>query len=99
MAAYRLSAAAVDDLKRLYRHGIEQFGIAQADSYFDGLFDRFDKLCENPRLYPAVDPIRPGYRRSVFGVHSIYYRLLGDTVEVMRVMGREDPTVLSIEEQ
>ena len=71
-----------------------QFGSAQADRYFDGLFDRFDRLTENPLLYPAVDEIRAGYRRSVYGVHSIYYRVQDGDIEIMRVLGREDPKVL-----
>jgi len=53
MARYRLSGNAEEDVKRLYRHGIENFGLAQADSYFNGLFERFDHLAEQPHLYPA----------------------------------------------
>lgn len=94
MARYRLSADAEADIRRLYRHGMGQFGSAQADRYFDGLFERFDRLTENPLLYPAVDEIRVGYRRSVYGAHSIYYRLQGGDIEIMRVLGREDPSVL-----
>lgn len=94
MANYELSADAEDDIRRLYRFGIENFGLAQADSYFDGLFARFDRLAEDPFLYRAVDEIREGYRRSVYGVHSIYYRLVDNRVEIMRVLGREDPSIL-----
>jgi toxin ParE1/3/4 len=94
MASYELNTVAAEDVRRLYRHGIERFGLAQADSYFDGLFERFDQLAEQPYLYPAVDGIRAGYRRSVYGVHSIYYRVLDGQVEIMRVLGREDPSVL-----
>jgi toxin ParE1/3/4 len=41
-------------------------------------------------LYPAVDDIREGYRRSVCGVDSIYYRIEGETVEIMAIIGRQD---------
>jgi toxin ParE1/3/4 len=44
MESYRLSADAEEDIRRLYRYGILNFGLAQADSYFDGLFARFDQL-------------------------------------------------------
>jgi len=94
MAAYSLSQLAEEDVRRLYRYGIEKFGLIQADSYFDGLFARFDAIAESPALYPKVDHIRPGYRRSVYGVHSIYYRAAGTAVEIMRVLGREDPDTL-----
>lgn len=95
MAAYSLSQLAEEDIRRLYRYGIEQFGLTQADRYFDGLFAWIDAIAESPALYPRVDHIRPGYRRSVYGVHSIYYRETGTTVEIMRVLSREDPDTLT----
>ncbi|WP_407943638.1 type II toxin-antitoxin system RelE/ParE family toxin, partial [Maribrevibacterium harenarium] len=39
---------------------------------------------------PAVDYIRPGYRRSVCGVHAIFYRVQPDYVEIMRIIGHND---------
>ncbi len=90
MAEYRLNDAAKDDIKRIYRRGLTEFGEAQADRYYAALFDRFDVLAERPYLYPAVDHIRNGYRRSVCGVDSIYYRLMSGGVEIMRVLGRQD---------
>lgn len=59
MAAYSLNRRAEEDIRRLYRYGIERFGFVQADSYFDGLFGRFDAIAEAPTLYPKVDHIRP----------------------------------------
>ena len=48
-------------------------------------------LAEHPLFYPAVDHIRPGYRRSVCGVHSIFYRIDGENVEIMRILKKQDP--------
>jgi toxin ParE1/3/4 len=42
-------------------------------------------------LYPAIEDIRAGYRRSVCGVHSIYYHIDEQGVKIMRVLGRQDP--------
>jgi len=53
-------------------------------------FERFELLAEQPYLYQAVDDIREGYRRSVCGVDSIYYRVDGDTVEIMSIIGQQD---------
>jgi toxin ParE1/3/4 len=90
MASYRISEDAKTDLGRIYRHGIHEYGEAEADRYFDAFFNRFEELAAQPCLYPAVDEIRPGYRRSVCGVHSIYYRVIDDVVESMRIPGRQD---------
>lgn len=90
MARYRLNEAADADLDRLYEYGVLTFGLTQADLYYDGLIQRFHELVETPRLWQAVDHIRAGYRRSVYKSHSIYYRIDGDDVEIMRILGYED---------
>lgn len=90
MGNYRLTPDAKSDLRRIYIQGLEKWGEAQADRYYNDLFDRFEQLAEQPCLYQAVDYIREGYRRSVCGVDSIYYRVNGDTVEIMRILGRQD---------
>jgi toxin ParE1/3/4 len=90
MATYRLTENAKEDLRRIYRRGLREYGEAQADQYYNALFDRFEQIAEQPFLYPAVDDIREGYRRSVCGVDSIYYRIEGETVEIMAIIGRQD---------
>ena len=90
MATYRLTENAKEDLRRIYRRGLREYGEAQADQYYNALFDRFEQIAEQPFLYPAVNDIREGYRRSVCGVDSIYYRIEGETVEIMAIIGRQD---------
>ena len=87
---YRLSNDAKMDLARIYWRGVEEFGEHQAERYYEALFQRFDEIAEAPYQYQAVDHTREGYRRSVCGVDSIYYRLNGEVVEIMRVLGRQD---------
>jgi len=82
MGNYRLTADAKADLRRIYRYGFETHGEAAADEYYAALFDRFDQLAEQPLLYPAVNDIQTGYRRSVCGTDSIDYRIAGETVEI-----------------
>ena len=90
MASYRISEDAKVDLIRIYRHGVREHGDALADQYYDAFFDRFEELAEQPYLYQAVDEIREGYRRSVCGVDSIYYRVEGDAVEIIAILGQQD---------
>lgn len=87
---YKLSNEAKMDLAHLYWYGVDEFGDLQADRYYEALFQRFDEIAETPYKYQLVDHIREGYRRSVCGVDSIYYRLNGDVVEIMRVLGRQE---------
>lgn len=91
MGNYKITEAAKEDLRRIYKRGIREYGeVLQADKYYDALFDRFDQIVENPYLYRPVDYIRAGYRRSVCGVNSIYYRILDESIEIINILGRQD---------
>mgnify|MGYP001814390987 CR=1 FL=1 len=90
MANYRINEDEKADLQRIYRRGVLEFGAAHADRHFNAFFERFDKLAEQPLQYPEVDDIREEYRRSVCGVDSIYYRIVDNTVEIMRILGQQD---------
>jgi toxin ParE1/3/4 len=90
MGTYKLSEDAENDLIRIHQYGVIKHGEAQADKYYFAFFDRFEKIAEQPYLYQAVDHIRKGYRHSVCGVDTIYYRIEGDVIEIMSVLGKQD---------
>ena len=90
MGTYRLTEDAKDDLIRIYQRGLREFGEVQADAYFNAFFERFELLADQPLAYPVVEDIRVGYRRSVCGVDSIYYRVQGEIVEIMAIIGQQD---------
>ena len=90
MPHYRLSAHAEQDLIRIHHYGIRTFGVEQADQYFYSFFDQFTIIADRPYAFEAVDFIKPGYRRCVCGVDSIYYRIKDNVVEIMAIIGRQD---------
>lgn len=90
MRRYKLSNEARAELVEIVRYGDEHFGVAQSDRYRDRLTEHFELLARQPLLFPAVDHIRRGYRRSVCGVHAVYYRVTDTGVEIMRLIGRQD---------
>ncbi|MFC3852452.1 type II toxin-antitoxin system RelE/ParE family toxin [Salinispirillum marinum] len=90
MRHYKLSNEAKLDLARIYWRGVEAFGEHQAERYYEALFKRFDDIAKTPYKYPSVDHIRDGYRRSVCGVDHIYYRVIGERTDIMRILGRQD---------
>lgn len=90
MSKYKLSNDAKEDLIRIHHYGVKKFGIKQADKYFNSFFDNFEIIAERPLSFEAVDFIKPGYRRCVCGVDSIYFRNTGDTIEIMAIIGRQD---------
>ncbi len=85
-----LTVEADQDLEALYEDGYRRWRLAQADEYYDALLAHFAVLCENPYLFQSVDEIREGYRRSVCGKHSVYYRIVDDTVQIMGLVKKQN---------
>lgn len=90
MNSYRLSNTAKTDLIRIHQYGLQNCGEAQADKYFYQFFEYFEIIAERPLAFESVDFIKPGYRRCVCGVDSIFYRLSGGVVQIMAVVGHQD---------
>ena len=90
MESYKLSLNAKEDLRRIYAYGFVEFGEFQADKYFEGFFQTFEKIASNPSPYQSVDHIRQGYRRCAYGSESIYYRFNGVAVEIMAILGGQE---------
>ena len=90
MGNYRLTADAEMDLWRIYQWGFRQHGEEAADEYYNAFFDHFEVLAEQPLLYPAIEHIHKGYRQSICGIDTIYYRIVDNTVEIMNILGQQD---------
>ena len=90
MVRYRLSNEAKKDLIRIHHYGVEKFGMAQADRYFDSFFEYFNIIAKQPFSFESVDYIKKGFRRCVCGSDSIYYRINNGIIEIMAIIGRQD---------
>ena len=90
MSNYKLSNVAKEDLIRIHSYGVKQFGMVQADKYFNTFFEYFDLIAQSPYSFESVDFIKAGYRRCVCGSDSIYYRIINNAVEIMAIVGRQD---------
>lgn len=90
MAKYLLGESAKEDLIRIHQYGTKKFGVKQADKYFNDFFDCFDSIVKNPFAFESVDYIRKGYRRCVFGVDSVFFRLENEVVQIIVIVGRQD---------
>jgi toxin ParE1/3/4 len=92
MKGYRLTVEAEYDMDGILDQGIDDYGVDTAISYYDNLQRRFDELVEAPHLYPAVDDICVGYRRTVCGVHSVYYRIDQEEIIITRILKKQNPS-------
>lgn len=90
MSKYKLSNEAKEDLIRIHQYGVRKFGMSQADKYYNSFFEYFNIIAQRPLSFESVDYIKAGYRRCVCGSDSIYYKINGDTVEIMAIVGMQD---------
>jgi len=90
MSKYKLSNEAKEDLIRIHQYGVRKFGMSQADKYYNSFFEYFNIIAQRPFSFESVDYIKAGYRRCVCGSDSIYYKVNGDTVEIMAIVGMQD---------
>lgn len=86
MAEYHLSGKAEEDLISIYTFSFQKFGESRADAYLLALEERFYALVERPFLGRSIDHIRQGYRRYEHISHSIFYKVEGDNVIIVRIL-------------
>jgi toxin ParE1/3/4 len=78
-------------MEDIWRHTRTLWGIDQANRYTDVLTAAFELLAASPKIAPACDDIRPGYRRRGVERHVIYFRIAAEEIVIMRVLhGRMD---------
>jgi len=90
MADYKISRVAEEDIIRIFQYGVKQFGLTQAEKYYNKLFDHFETIAKSPYAFEAVDYIKLGYRRCPCVSNSIYYCVQSDGVEIMTIVGHQD---------
>ena len=83
---------AEEDLIRIYRDSVDQFGVAQAERYRTQLNRAFALIDANPRLARLRVEFRPSVRIHPVGARVIVYTADDDgAVRIVRVRhGRED---------
>lgn len=81
-----LSRAARRDLVEIFEYGEAEFGAAEADAYGDEIEERFDRLVDHPLIGEAKDSWGEGVRQLPCNRHRIIYRVLGDTVRIIRIL-------------
>ncbi|MDX8354676.1 type II toxin-antitoxin system RelE/ParE family toxin [Cognatiyoonia sp. IB215182] len=78
--------AARRDLADIWEYTAETWGTAQADAYVTQLSDVFARLLDGTIVSQTADDIRRGVRRVPVGKHMVFFRVVGETTEVLRVL-------------
>jgi toxin ParE1/3/4 len=86
VAGYYLTDEAHADLVDIADHTFERWGEQQEEKYIGELYRRFAEVAANINLGRACDELRNGLRRIGQGSHVVYFRTVGEEVEIVRVL-------------
>ena len=81
-----ISKKAVSDLEEIWLYTVEKWSVEQADRYYHLLFDEINYICKNINAGKSMDHVRKGYRASKVKSHLIFYRVINNTIEVIRIL-------------
>ena len=81
-----ISKKAVSDLEEIWLYTVEKWSVEQADRYYNLIFDEINYICKNNSAGKSMEHIRKGYRASKVKSHLIFYRVLNNTIEVIRIL-------------
>ena len=84
--AYVISKKAVADLEEIWLYTVEKWSVAQADRYYNLIFDEINFICRNINSGKSMEHVRKGYRASKVKSHLIFYRVSNNTIEVIRIL-------------
>lgn len=83
---YVITAKAISDLEEIWLYTFEKWSVAQADRYYNLIFDEINFICKNSDYGKPMDDIRKGYRACKVKSHLIFYRVVNNTIEVIRIL-------------
>ena len=88
---YRLAPASRHDLENIWQYTSRNWSVQQADRYLAMLEDSFDQLLAMPELAPERSDFSPSVRIHPSGRHLIVYRISGENLDILRILGgRQD---------
>ncbi len=83
---YVISKKALADLDDIWYYTVEKWSVDQANRYYDLIFEEIGYICKRPHSGKSMDDIRKGYRVSKVKSHLIFYKVVNDIVEIIRIL-------------
>jgi len=83
---YVISKKAVSDLEEIWLYSAEKWFLDQADRYYNLIIDEINYLCKNNTGGKSMEHIRKSYRASKVKSHLIFYRVMNETIEIIRIL-------------
>lgn len=86
MLDLELLDAARADLANIWHTGVLRWGEAQAERYADAIEASLQRLRDNPCMGSSRPQLLPEMRVLIVRRHLAFYRVVGDRIEVIRIL-------------
>ena len=86
MKKFKLTPAAVNDLKEIALYTQNKWGINKRNLYLTSLNDKFIWLSENPDIGRNRNDIKENYLSYPEGKHIIFYRTKKPNIEILGIL-------------
>ncbi len=83
---YQLTEEADRDVEKILAYSVDNFGINQAEHYFNALKNCIQLLADNPNIGHNADDILPEYLRFPYESHVIFYKKFASSILVVRIL-------------
>ena len=77
---------AVSDLEEIWLYTVEKWSVQQADRYYNLIFNEINYISKSSTAGKSMEHVRKSYRASKVNSHLILYRVINDTIEVIRIL-------------
>ena len=85
-AQFRLTEPAIQDIEQIADYIARQSGLDQGERFLNKLDAKFVKIAQFPNLGRQRDEILPGLRSLPMDNYLILYMVIGQDVEIFRVV-------------
>jgi len=83
---YELSKLALKDINSIWNYTAEQWSIAQADNYFNQIFEAIELICSNPELGKSFKEVKKNHRVKIVKFHMIIYKIEKGILFIDRIL-------------
>jgi toxin ParE1/3/4 len=81
-----ISKKAVSDLEEIWFYTFEKWLKEQADRYYNLIFNEINYISKNVSAGKSMEHVRKGYRATKVKSHLIFYKIVNDTIEIIRIL-------------
>jgi toxin ParE1/3/4 len=86
MSGYVLTPRAQADLDEIWNYTATRWNERQADRYILEIQRAIEIVAHDPQRGRPCDNIRSGYRKYPAGSHFLFFRIVADGIDVIRIL-------------